>query len=76
MPKLTDEPEYQRLREFLIAARIDAGLTQAGVAALLGRTQSFVSKYENGERGLDVLEFVRVCAVLGVKPETGLRNMR
>ncbi|WP_390349356.1 helix-turn-helix domain-containing protein [Variovorax boronicumulans] len=30
------------------------------------RPQSFVSKYENGERQLDVIEFLAVCKALGV----------
>ena len=32
----------------------------------IGRPQSFVSKYERGERRLDVLEFVKICHVLKV----------
>lgn len=42
----------RRLRE----ARLAAGLTQAEVAAELGRPQSFVSKCESGERRIDVVE--------------------
>lgn len=40
------------------------GLTQVQVAERLSRPQSFVSKYESGERRLDVLEFLDVCAAL------------
>lgn len=43
-------------------------LTQAQVAQRLKRPQSFVSKYESGERQLDVVEFVAVCKALGVLP--------
>lgn len=50
---------------------MSAGLTQAQVAQRLKRPQSFVSKYENGERQLDVIEFVAVCKALGV-PATEL----
>jgi len=52
----------------LSRARDDAGLKQAQVAALLNRPQSFVSKYENGERQLDVIEFIDVCKAIGVSP--------
>ena len=45
-------------------ARKSAGLTQAEVAGRLKRPQSFVAKYENGERRLDVLEFVAVCRAI------------
>jgi transcriptional regulator with XRE-family HTH domain len=49
-----------------VQARNDAGLTQVQVAAALKRPQSFVSKYESGERNLDVVEFVTVCRALRV----------
>jgi transcriptional regulator with XRE-family HTH domain len=37
-------------------AREAAGLTQASVAASLGRPQSYVSKIESGERRIDPVE--------------------
>jgi transcriptional regulator with XRE-family HTH domain len=43
-------------------------MTQADVAKELRRPQSFVSKYESGERNLDVIEFLSVCRVVGVAP--------
>ncbi|MGF0310980.1 helix-turn-helix domain-containing protein [Rhodococcus sp. IEGM1428] len=45
--------------------RVDAGLTQVSVAATLGVPQSFVSKYESGERRLDVIELQHVARALG-----------
>jgi len=45
----------------LIQARKSAGLTQQAVADVLGKPQSFVAKYENGERRLDVVEFIRIA---------------
>ncbi|WP_242401100.1 helix-turn-helix domain-containing protein [Acetobacter okinawensis] len=41
-------------------------MTQAELAAALGKPQSFVAKYENGERRIDVIEFVDITAILGV----------
>ncbi|MHB1155358.1 MAG: helix-turn-helix domain-containing protein [Phycisphaerales bacterium] len=46
--------------------RLDAGLRQADLARKLGEAQSFVSRYESGERRLDILELRRICTVLGV----------
>ena len=48
--------------------RRQAGLTQAAVAARLRRPTSFVGKYENGYRQLDVIEFLKVAAVIGFDP--------
>jgi len=56
-------------------ARKDAGLTQTELATRLGRPQSFVSKYENGERRLDVLEFLEVIRSLGADPVRILRAL-
>ncbi len=46
--------------------RQDAGLRQQDLAARLGEPQSFVSKYESGERRLDVLELIQICSALGI----------
>lgn len=50
-------------------------MTQADLAAKLHRAQSFVSKYESGERHLDVVEFIEVCKALGVSPVAVLGEM-
>lgn len=46
--------------------RLDVGLRQADLAELLEQPQSFVSKYESGERILDFLELRQVCIALGL----------
>jgi transcriptional regulator with XRE-family HTH domain len=67
--------DYDYFRSLLTAARERSGLTQAQVAAKMRRPQSFVSKYENGERRLDVVEFVQVCVALGVSPQSIVANL-
>lgn len=57
--------EYRKLRETLISARKKAEMTQQEVADLLGKPQSFVAKYELGERRLDVIEFVKLSKIIG-----------
>jgi transcriptional regulator with XRE-family HTH domain len=53
------------LLELLRQVRIDAGLRQVDLAKKLRQPQSFVSKYESGERRLDLLELRQVCAAAG-----------
>lgn len=66
MQKSLRTPRQQFLLSLLVKARKSKGLTQADVAAALGKPQSFVAKYENGERRIDVVEFVDIAAALGV----------
>lgn len=60
--------EYEIFRCCMIEARKEARLTQASLAGFLNKPQSFVAKYENGERRLDVIEFLQVVRVIGVDP--------
>ena len=46
--------------------RQEAVLRQVDVAERIGQPQSFVSKYESGERRLDLLELRRVCEAVGI----------
>jgi transcriptional regulator with XRE-family HTH domain len=76
MQKSIYTQQHQRLCELLIEARKKAGLTQVEVAERLGKPQSFVAKYEGGERRLDVIEFMAVAGVIGVQPATLLDLLR
>lgn len=75
MSKSIHSPQHVKLRELLVAARKKAGLTQQDVADQLGRPQSFVAKFEGGERRLDVIEFLQVAAVLGADPARLIRAL-
>ncbi|BAZ82676.1 MAG: helix-turn-helix domain-containing protein [Dolichospermum sp.] len=59
----------------LIDARKVANLTQAELSAKLKRPQSYVSKYERGERRLDVIEFLELAQVLEIDPLTFIENL-
>jgi transcriptional regulator with XRE-family HTH domain len=65
---------YAKALDGLIAARKSAAITQVDLAKSLGRPQSFVSKYEAGERRLDVAEYVVISRVLGCDPYKLLRR--
>ncbi len=56
----------RRLAALLRKIRTEASLTQAEVAARLGETQSYVSKYESGEQRLDLIEIEAVCEAVGI----------
>jgi DNA-binding XRE family transcriptional regulator len=56
----------EKLQVLLIEARRKAELSQVQLAKKLGRPQSFVSKYENGERRLDVVELREICHALEI----------
>jgi transcriptional regulator with XRE-family HTH domain len=68
MQKSLRSPEYARLIATLVAARKDADVRQQALAKRLGRPQSFVAKYEGGERRIDVVEFVTIVRALGADP--------
>ncbi|WP_312856668.1 helix-turn-helix domain-containing protein [Phytoactinopolyspora halotolerans] len=59
-------PEYERLRTVLRELRREAGLNQTELAERLRVRQEWVSRYEVGERRLDVIELVDVANALGV----------
>lgn len=54
------------LPALLTSLRNELGLRQVDLAEKLGRPQSYVSKYESGERRLDLLEINEICKLLHV----------
>lgn len=58
--------KYEVFRNLLIQARKDAQLTQVQLAAQLNKPQSYISKYEGGERRLDFTEFVELASLLDI----------
>ncbi|AWK42440.1 helix-turn-helix domain-containing protein [Photorhabdus laumondii subsp. laumondii] len=60
--------EYQRVIRLLRETRLEKGITQEKLAQAFGRPQSFIAKVENGERRLDVVEFVHMAGLLSLNP--------
>ena len=75
MRKTLHTRQHKLLIEVLTEVRKAAGLRQAQVAKRLGVHQSFVAKYENGERRLDVVEFLTIAAALGADPVSIMRRL-
>ena len=55
--------------------RIEAGLTQTDLAARIEKDQTLVSRFESGERRLDVLEIREICLALGITFEEFARRL-
>jgi transcriptional regulator with XRE-family HTH domain len=66
--------DSKRLRAKLKAVRNDADVTQVQLASRLGCQQDFISKYETGERRLDVIELLWVLRALKVDALEFLRE--
>lgn len=75
MAKSTGTARYVNLRRMLIASRQEAGQTQSQLGRLLDKPQSYVSKFETGERRLDIVEFMAVCRALQRDPFEFLREL-
>ncbi|UPT63430.1 MAG: helix-turn-helix domain-containing protein [Hyphomonadaceae bacterium JAD_PAG50586_4] len=69
MPRSVFTDAYASFREALVAARKSARVTQVELAERLGKPQQFVSKIENGDRRVDLIEFVAICRALRVEPK-------
>ena len=65
MPSIIYTSAYDSFRTLLKEVREDKGVTQATLAARIGVPQSYVSKYETGERRLDFVETLEICRALG-----------
>lgn len=65
----------RKLCALLIEARIVSGLNQGQIGRAVGRSQSFVSNYERGQRRLDLPDLILVCRVLAVDPIELLRKL-
>lgn len=60
-----DTKSRKVLLALLKETRIEAGLRQVDLAKELNVPQSRISKYEVGERRVDVLELRDICSALG-----------
>ncbi len=63
--------EHQKIAKWLKEKRVQAGLTQAQLAKLIGRHPSFVGHYESGKR-VDIAKFFEIVAALNAKPDDAI----
>lgn len=60
------DPKYKVFLRCLKDARIRSKLTQQELAVALGCGQSYISKYEQGQKRLDIIEIRNICICLGL----------
>lgn len=68
--------EMKILLSWLKNNRIEKGLTMRDLAERLRTQHSFVQKVENGERRLDLIEYLRYCEALEVDPIEGMKKVQ
>lgn len=70
---------YAAQRDLMTAllreVRVKAGLTQVELAARIGKEQAYVSRYESGQRRLDVMEVREICQAAGITLEGFVRRL-
>ena len=75
MPRSVFSVRYKQFLRMLIEARKKAGLSQSELANRIDRPQSYVSKYEHGERRLDLVEFLELAPILGIDVGDFIREL-
>lgn len=73
--KSVHSPGQRAFRQLMVEARKSQGLTQHELARRLKKPQSFVAKYEGGERRIDVMEFLAIARAIGADPIRILRAL-
>jgi transcriptional regulator with XRE-family HTH domain len=76
VPRSIHTPAQQRLSQMLREERTTRGVLQVDLARRLDRHQSYVSKYESGERRLDLIELGEIADALGFDLAKFVRRFR
>jgi transcriptional regulator with XRE-family HTH domain len=63
-----EDSRYTKLQSLLKELRNNKNVRQQELAEALGRPQSYVSKYEGGERNIDLVELIDVVKSLDMEP--------
>ncbi len=73
MEKTIYNRDYERLIEWLKAARKSSGLTMRDLCKLLDCSLGYVQKIENGLHRIDALQLVRYCEAVGADIHEGIQ---
>jgi len=72
MIKSLHSNEHKVVIDWLKKGRASQGMTMRELATKMKTPHSFIGKVEQGERRLDVVEYIRYCKALEVSPVEGL----
>ena len=75
MTKSLFTDRYRLFLQLLIQERRNKGITQVQLAEKLQKPQSYVSKYENGERRLDVVEFLDIADSIDIDASEFIKKL-
>ena len=75
MKYLNRDSELEKLQQLLKRIRQEKEIRQIELAERLGVPQSFISKYESGDRRLDILELRQICNIVGISLEEFIRKL-
>jgi transcriptional regulator with XRE-family HTH domain len=68
-------PRHEALRRFLKERRQRLELSQKQLAERMGKTQSFISDVEQGEKRVSVLEFLEFAGALEFDPRSAIQRL-
>jgi transcriptional regulator with XRE-family HTH domain len=75
MSRTLNAQRHGALRAFLVERRKSAGLRQVDLAKRLGRTQSYVSNIEIGQKRVALIELIEWAEALGFDPEEAITEI-
>ena len=72
MTRSINTDEMLALQGWLKNQRKSQNLTMQSLADRMARPNSFIAKVEQGERRLDVVEYIWYCIALNIDPRVGI----
>ena len=72
MSRTLDTRRHEALRAFLVERRKSASLRQIDLAKRLGRTQSYVSNIEIGQKRIALIELIEWAEAIGFDPQEAI----
>ena len=75
MSRTLDTRRHEALRAFMVERRKIAGLRQVDLAKRLGRSQSYVSYIEIGQKHVALIELIEWAEAIGFDPEEAITEI-